>query len=167
MLTDNSETMAYAFSISLCLSALSSEGCIFISRNSLMAKYRWAMDIPENVITGFELPAVTLQSLPTVGAWDEPAMIQLEDFFRFGDNGPLMRMVDGPTASSNLEVPREMVWQNIRRIFESFGIRVYVFHDRVEIRGFIPTEVMDIPRGGDRTSGEAIIYSVRGLRGWG
>jgi hypothetical protein len=27
----------YAFSISLCLKALSSEGCIFISRNSLMA----------------------------------------------------------------------------------------------------------------------------------
>jgi hypothetical protein len=123
----------------------------------------WAMDIPENVIAGFELPAMTPHNSPTVGAWDEPAMIQLEDFFWFGNNGPLMRMVDGPVASSNLEVPREMVWQNIRRIFESFGVRVYVFHDQVEIRGFIPTEVMDIPRRGDRIRGEAIIPSVRGL----
>jgi hypothetical protein len=100
----------------------------------------------------------------TVGAWDEPAMIQMEDFFRLGDNGPLVRMVDGP-GSSAAEVPREMAWQNIRGIFESFGIRVYVFHDRVEIRGFIPTEVMDIPRTGDRISGGPIIYSARGSGG--
>jgi site-specific DNA recombinase len=124
-----------------------------------------ATDMPPYGVIAF--PAVgDPENSVTVGAWDEPTMIQMEDFFRLGDNGPLVRMVDGP-GSSAAEVPREMVWQNIRRTFETFSIRVYVFRDRVEIRGFIPTEVMDIPRGGDRIRGGSIIPSVRGrgLRG--
>ena len=48
----------YALSMSLCLSALSKDGCIFISRNSLMAKSR-------------------LQTLPLV--WD---------YFLVSDPGP-------------------------------------------------------------------------------
>jgi hypothetical protein len=92
----------------------------------------------------------------------------MENFFRLGDNGPLVRMVDGP-GSSAAEVPKEMVRQNIRGIFESLSIMVYIFRDRVEIRGFIPTEVMDIPSGGDRIRGGSIIPSARGsgLRRWG
>ncbi len=121
----------------------------------------WAMPIPQYKVVSLESPIVSAYNPPTVGAWDEPTMIQLEDFFRLGDNWPLMRMVNSPTESSD-GVPKERVWQTIRGFFESFAIRVYVFHDRAEIRGFIPTEVMDIPRGGDRIRGEAIISSVRG-----
>jgi hypothetical protein len=69
--------------------------------------------------------------------------------------------VDPFKAGKQAEVP-QAVWQNIRGIFETFGIRVYVFRDRVEIRGFIPTEVMDIPPEGDRIRGEVSIPSAGG-----
>jgi len=59
-----------------------------------------------------------------------------------------------------MEVPREMVLKNIRSAFERLVIRVYVFRDRLEIRGFIPTEVIDIPNSVNR--GEAIIPTPRG-----
>ena len=72
-----------------------------------------------------------------------------------------MSMVDGP-AQSNFEVPRQMVLRNIRGIFDWLGIRVYLFRDRVEIRGFIPTEVIDIASVGDGVNRGAIIPSVRG-----
>ncbi len=52
------------------------------------------------------------------------------------------------------------MWRNIRNIFKWLGIRVYVFHDRVEIRGFIPTEVIDIPIVGDVINRGAIIPSA-------
>jgi hypothetical protein len=53
--------------------------------------------------------------------------------------------------------------QNIRHAFEWLGIKVYVFHDRVEIRGFIPTQVMDIPHRVDYAYGGAIISLGRGM----
>ncbi len=56
----------------------------------------------------------------------------------------------GPEVSSNLEVPRDVIWRNIRDIFDRFGIKVYIFLDRVEIRGYIPTEVIDVTRGTNR-----------------
>jgi hypothetical protein len=49
-----------------------------------------------------------------------------------------------------------------RRTFEGLGIKMYVFRDRVEIRGFIPTEVMDIPGETGHAMGGAIICSARG-----
>jgi hypothetical protein len=45
-------------------------------------------------------------------------------------------------------------------IFQRLGIRVYVFHDWVEIKGFIPTEVMDIPHGTDHIKREVIISPI-------
>jgi len=53
-------------------------------------------------------------------------------------------MVDGP-VQSNFEVPWETVLGNVRSIFKWLGIRIYIFRDRVEIRGFIPAEVINIP----------------------
>ncbi len=116
------------------------------------------MSLPEDVIAGYMLPSVS--------AWDEPGALEGSDIIQIGDMGLLMRMVDGPEVSSNFEVPRETVWQNIRGIFQRFGIRVYVFHDRVEIRGFIPTEVMDIPRGTDHIKRGNYLFG-RGSGGWG
>jgi len=39
------------------------------------------------------------------------------------------------------------------------GIKVFIFRDRVEIRGFIPTEVIDIPGIGEGINRGAIIPS--------
>jgi len=117
--------------------------------------------IPEYAVAAFSLPIMSGDNSITVGAWDEPAMVQLEDFFRLGYNGPMIRMVDDH-VSSPLEFPREMVWQTIRGFFESFDIKVYMFRDRVEIRGLIPTEVLDVPGHTERARKESIISSARG-----
>jgi len=117
--------------------------------------------IPEGAIASIGLPAMP-DGTPALGAWDEPAMAQLENFFRLGYNGPLIRMVDAPEVPSLLEVSRDRVWQTIRGFLESFKIKVYVFRDRVEIRGLIPIEVLEIPRGTVRVKREAIISSARG-----
>ena len=45
------------------------------------------------------------------------------------------------------------------KILEWLGISVFVFRDRVEIRGFIPTEVIDIPCVGNSTI--RVLLSVR------
>jgi site-specific DNA recombinase len=116
----------------------------------------WAESVPEDWIAGHVV-------LPH-GAWDEPGALEGLDVIRIGDTGPIIRMVDSPGVFCNLEVPREIVWQNIRNVLEWLCIRVYVFHDRVEMRGFIPTEVMDIDRGTDHIRREAITCSARGVR---
>ena len=117
--------------------------------------------ISEVAIASIALPTMPDGAL-AVGAWDEPAMAQLENFFRLGYNGPLIRMVDAPEVLSCLEVSRDRVWQNIRDFLESFDIKVYVFRDRVEIRGLIPTELVEIPHGTVRAKREAVISSARG-----
>ena len=98
--------------------------------------------------------------IPCVDSWDDPGALIDTGAFQIGEYGPLMTMVDSPVQFANLEVPRETVWRNIRKIFKWLGIRVYVFRDRVEIRGFIPTEVIDIPIVGDVISRGAIIPSA-------
>ena len=99
------------------------------------------------------------RSIPYVDSWDDPDALIDTGAFQIGEYGPLMTMVDSPVQFANLEVPRKSVWRNIRNIFEWLGIRVYVFRDRVEIRGFIPTEVIDIPIVGDGINKWAIIPS--------
>jgi len=121
----------------------------------------WMEGIPEAAIASIALPNMP-DGTPAVGAWDEPAMVQLENFFRLGYNGPLIRMVDAPEVCSVLQVPRDRVWQTIQGFLESLDIKVYVFRDRVEIRGLIPTEVLEMPHGTVPLKREAIISSVRG-----
>jgi hypothetical protein len=117
----------------------------------------WVDNIPADWIVG--------RSIPCVDSWDDPNALIDTGVFQIGDHGPLMSMVEG-LVQSNLEVSRETVWRNIRRVFERLGIKVYVFHDRVEIRGFIPTEVIDIPGSGKGTNRGPIIPLARGLGGW-
>jgi hypothetical protein len=66
----------------------------------------------------------------------------------------------------NLEVTRDTIWRNMRETFNRLDIRVYIFNDRVEIRGQIPTEVIDMPQEATRPKREPIIYSARGSGGW-
>ncbi len=102
---------------------------------------------------------IVARSIPCVDSWNDPGALIDTGAFQFGEYGPLMTMVDNPVQFINLEVPREIVWRNIRKIFERLGIRVYVFRDRVEIRRFIPTEVIDIPIVGDVINRGAITPS--------
>jgi hypothetical protein len=108
----------------------------------------WVDSIPDNWIAG--------HNIPCVDSWDDPDALIDTGSFQIGEHGPLMTMVEGP-VQSNFEVPRETVLRNVRNILKWLGIKVYVFHDRVEIRGFIPTEVIDIPGSGKGTNGGPII----------
>ena len=103
-----------------------------------------------------------LSSLAAGGDLFEDSFLGPPGFFRIG--GTLYRMEDGLVPA--MEFAREKVRQNIRCAFEGLGIKVYVFRDRVESRGFIPTEVMDIPGETGHAMGGAIICSARGSGGW-
>ena len=39
----------------------------------------------------------------------------------------------------------EVITRNRRGILQKFGVKVYVFKDKIEIRGFIPTQVLPLP----------------------
>jgi hypothetical protein len=115
----------------------------------------WTLELPEGAaFTG-------TPSLAAGGNLFEDSFLDPPGFFRIG--GTLYRMEDGLVPA--MEFPREKVRQNIRRTFEGLGIKVYVFRDRVEIRGFIPTEVMDIPGETGHAMGGPIICSARELEG--
>jgi len=114
----------------------------------------WVENIPDDWIVG--------RIIPSVDSWDDPDALIDTGAFQIGEYGPLMTIVDSPVQFANLEVPREILWRNIGNIFKWLGIRVYVFRDRVEIRGFIPTEVIDIHGGGNGLDRGAIIPSLRG-----
>jgi hypothetical protein len=81
--------------------------------------------------------------------------------------GIAMNIVGGPEMSSNLEITRDTIRRNIRETFELLNIKVYIFNDRAEIRGYIPTEVIPIPHEARTRKRGAIICSTRGYRGWG
>ncbi|MFC1976967.1 hypothetical protein ACFLWS_01680 [Chloroflexota bacterium] len=91
----------------------------------------------------------------SIGSWDEPNTFGIEEF-RLGEKGPVMRTVDGPPRS-NAEVSRQTVPQNIRRVFELLQVRVFVFRDRIEMKGFIPTGIIGIPYGDDGQEKDSII----------
>jgi hypothetical protein len=73
-----------------------------------------------------------------------------------------MSIVDGPESNSNLEVTHDTISSNIRETFNRQNIEVYVFKDRAEIRGLIPSEIIDIPREADKPKWGPIICSARG-----
>jgi len=116
----------------------------------------WAKSLPEDWIVG---RIVSLEK-----AWDEPGAPEDSGLVKIGDMQ--MSMVDGSDSSWTTEIPREVVWRNIRQFFERFGIKVYVFRNSVEVRGFLPTEVMEIPdAANDRAGREAIIPSATATAG--
>ena len=92
--------------------------------------------------------------------------VETPDTLRVPEMGLTMRIVDGPEVNWNFEITRDTIWRNIREVFNRLGIKVFVFWDKIEIRGYIPTEVIDIPRETDISRRGAIICSGGGLRGW-
>jgi hypothetical protein len=73
-----------------------------------------------------------------------------------------MSVVDKSEVNWNLVVTRDIIWRNIREVFDRLDIKVYIFNDRVEIRGNIPTQVIDITQNATRPKREPIICSARG-----
>jgi hypothetical protein len=95
------------------------------------------------------------------------AVIDTPNTLRIPELGMTMSIVDGPEVNWNFEVTRDTIWRNIRETFNRLNIKVYIFNDRVEIRGHIPTEIIDLPRKADGPKGGPIICSGRGSGGWG
>ncbi len=110
------------------------EGKLFLTEMGV-----WVDNIPDSWVGGYKMSSI--------GSWDEPDTFDIGEF-RLGEKGPVMRMVDSPPRS-NAEVSRKTVLQNIRRVFELLQIRVYIFRDRIEMKGFIPTGIIEIPYGDD------------------
>ena len=100
-----------------------------------------------------------VNSIPTVDRWDDPNALHDTGLLQIGKYGPEFSVVEGP-AQWNVEVSRETLWRNIRSFLKWLCIKVYVFSDRAEVRGFIPTEVIDFPDVGDISKRAAIIPSA-------
>ncbi|MFC1957823.1 zinc ribbon domain-containing protein [Chloroflexota bacterium] len=109
----------------------------------------WVDNIPDSWIGGYRVSSI--------GSWDEPNTFDIGEF-KLGEKGPVMRMVDGP-PQSNAEASRKTVLQNIRRVFELLQIRVYVFRDKIEMKGFIPKGSIGIPYEDDDEEKDSIILS--------
>lgn len=56
--------------------------------------------------------------------------------------------------------PQETMMKNMRAILQEFDTKIYVFPDKVEIRGFIPTQVIDVPEGPIWSHRERDIHSA-------
>ena len=63
------------------------------------------------------------------------------------------------SPAESLELPKK----NWRGVLQLFDIHVTVFNERIDIRGFIPPQVIEIP-GKKQSIGAPISHSVRGLR---
>ncbi|MFC1902562.1 recombinase family protein [Chloroflexota bacterium] len=105
-----------------------------------------------------------VNSIPTVDSWDDPNALHDTGLLQIGKYGPEFSVVEGP-AQWNVEVSKETLWRNIRSFLKWLGIKVYVFSDRAEVRGFIPTEVIDYSDVWDISKRAAIIPSASPRKG--
>ena len=72
-----------------------------------------------------------------------------------------MRGIDAPTGFWECDDPKkrdETIKRNMRSILQLFSIKVLVYPERVEIKGAIPTEVLDRPTG-DKSDTAPVISS--------
>jgi hypothetical protein len=73
-----------------------------------------------------------------------------------------MRSINPPESFWSSENKGEIIKNNIRSLLQNFGIKVYVFKDRIEVRGLMPTEIISLSSETKRSDRELIIPSVRG-----
>ncbi|GAI84699.1 unnamed protein product, partial [marine sediment metagenome] len=81
----------------------------------------------------------------------------------------VMRGIDAPTGFWECDVPQkrdETIKRNMRAILQLFNIKVLVCPERVEIKGAIPTQVLDKPTG-DESKTALIISSPSLIKGRG
>ena len=115
--------------------------------------------IPEDWIVGHD-------STGKVAGLENWAIVAPPDTLSIPELGMTMIIVEERDLIWNFEVTRDTIWKNIREIFNRLNIKVYVFNDRVEIRGHIPTEIIDIPQENTHPKAEPIICSARGPGRW-
>ena len=85
-------------------------------------------------------------------AWREsdgrPAIGEVTRMDTFQEKGRniVVRGIDAPPEywECNDREQDENINRNLRALFQFFGIKVFVFPERVEIRGDIPTQMLDI-----------------------
>ncbi|MFC2056635.1 hypothetical protein ACFLTO_03585 [Chloroflexota bacterium] len=89
------------------------------------------------------------------------------DYMGVEDTDLKIRVIDPPKDFRCSENPIEIIKKNICTILQKFGIRVYVFRDRIEVRRLIQSQIIKTTIGDKPPSRELIIPSVRGrgLRG--
>ena len=72
-----------------------------------------------------------------------------------------MRSINPPEGFWYSENRGEGIKNNIRSLLQNFGIKVYVFKDRIRVRGLIPTEIISLSSKVKRLDRELIIPFVR------
>jgi len=93
---------------------------------------------------------------------NEIGQVRERDYVRIEGTDLKMQAINPPEAFWFSENPGEIIKKNIRAILQKFGTKVYVFRDRIEVRGLIPMEIITVSLGDKRSDRELIIPSVRG-----
>ena len=73
-----------------------------------------------------------------------------------------IRAIGPPEGFWVSQNPVEVIKKNIHAILQKFGIRVYVFRGRIEVRGLIQSQIIKTAIGDKPPSRELIIPSVKG-----
>jgi hypothetical protein len=107
-----------------------------------------------------------------IGMPREPAKFKVEG------TDLVVKGIDVPDGFWDSTNRGEIITRNRRGILQKFGVKVYGFKEKMEIRGFIPTQVLSLPNGDSCSDVEEpamayrtdrrgpIIYSARGPGGW-
>jgi len=69
-----------------------------------------------------------------------------------------------PLNTETFNHPKEARIASMRSILQKFNVKVVAFPDRIEIRGFIPTQVISTPAETLQSNGVRDIYSVSMIR---
>lgn len=81
-----------------------------------------------------------------------------------GLEGAIFKGIVAPTELGEGEDPEErrtVITRNLRAILQKFGIGVLVFPDKVEVRGGIPTQVLDLSGPQPEPTGPIISFDCR------
>lgn len=86
--------------------------------------------------------------------------VRESDYIRIEDTDLKMQAINPPEGFWMSENPGETIKKNMRAILQKLGIRVYVFRDRIELRGLIPSQVIKTSSEAKHLNRELIIPSV-------
>ena len=85
-----------------------------------------------------------------------------KDIFRFEMTDMVVRAVDALPGFQKCDNPSEReeeIKRNMREILQLFNIRVLIYRERVEIKGAIPTQILDKTTKEEPESRSALIIS--------
>jgi len=93
---------------------------------------------------------------------NEIGQVRETDYIYIEGTDLKMRSINPPEGFWYSDNRGEIIKNNIRSLLQNFGIKVYVFKDRIEVRGLIPTETISLSSETKHSDRELIIPSVRG-----